>query len=179
MAASARKKVAVIEITWPTKPEMFTIWQFTERGLPVPDLCTLQRNSGNPCFFLSSSENSAAIFVFCSPLLFYFGELVSLRVRVQTSEPDCWGSNSVCSITLANPQNSYVLKLCPLWLLLLFLLYYCYFWPLSTFISVVLKQESQGPAVPVLAARMELLMGLTCCSCTQYQKLASYSTFHL
>lgn len=42
---------------------------------------------------------------------------------------------------------------------------------LATFISVVLKQESQGLAFPVLPARMEFLIGLTSCPSTQNQKL--------
>lgn len=132
-----------------------------KKSLPTHDLCSLQRNLGHSCCFHPFSLSGTFASIFVSPLptspdiLFW---KVGLRVRVPTSGPDCQGSNSFCPITLANPLNSYVLQWCPLWLLLPFLLSYCYFWPLSTSISVIQKQKSQGLTVPVPAARMELLL---------------------
>lgn len=73
---------------------------------------------------------------------------MSLQVRVRTSESHCGGSHSVWSLTLAHLLNSYVLPLCPLWLLPLD---YCSsiiaIFGHSTFIYVALKRESQGLVV--------------------------------
>lgn len=133
------------------------IYMEKKKSLPTHDRCSLQRNSGKLLlsFFLSGSFASIFVSPFpISPDILFWK--VGLSLSVPTSGPDCQGSNSFCPITLANPLNSYVLQLYPLWLPLPFLLYYCCFWPLSTSISVMQKQKSQGLAVPMLAARMEL-----------------------